>query len=98
MAAHFFDRFSAAIRAMAARCKLSFALRPELSQKIEIAPRKLPIKEQKKTKERTKESCPRPLLLFRSRHEGGRGEEQRFLNLGPQLLAIGWDGRHSYGM
>jgi hypothetical protein len=28
MAAHYFNRFPAAVRAMAARCKLSFALHP----------------------------------------------------------------------
>jgi hypothetical protein len=32
MAAYIFDRFPAAVRAMATRCKLSFALRPGLSQ------------------------------------------------------------------
>jgi len=32
MAAYILDRFPAAVRAMAARCKLSFALRPSLAQ------------------------------------------------------------------
>jgi hypothetical protein len=35
MAAHFFDHFPAAVRAMAARCQLSFALRLGLSHENE---------------------------------------------------------------
>jgi hypothetical protein len=44
MAAQFLDRFPAAVHAMAARRKLSFALRPGLSQE-----------DRERTKESTKE-------------------------------------------
>ena len=50
-AAYILDRFPAAVRAMAARCKLSFALRPRLAQenddRIKV-----------KTKETTNEKRP----------------------------------------
>jgi hypothetical protein len=77
MAAYIFDRFPAAVRALAARCKLSVALRPGLSREDRTRTKEI-------TNESTKEKDPRHLLLFCGRHEGGRGEEQRFLNLGAQ--------------
>jgi hypothetical protein len=40
MAAYIFERFPAAVRAMAARCKLPFAIRPACPKKIEDAPKK----------------------------------------------------------
>jgi hypothetical protein len=79
MAAYIFDRFPAAVRALAARCKLSVALRPGLSREDLTHTKEM-------TNESTKESGPRPLLLFCGRHEGGHGQEQRSLNLGAQLL------------
>jgi len=41
MAAYIFDRFPAAVRAMAARCKLSFAIRPGLSQEDRRRPKEM---------------------------------------------------------
>jgi hypothetical protein len=68
-----------AVRAMAARCKLPFALRPDLSQASKRAPRRL----------QRKDKGPQILLLFRGRYEGGRGEEQRlFLTPGTQFLGL----------
>jgi hypothetical protein len=69
-----------AVRAVAARCKLPFALRPGLSREC-----------RERTEEMTKRACLLP--FFRGRHEEGRGEKQRFLILGTQLLAecaVGW--------
>ena len=79
MAAYIFGRFPAAVRALAARCKLSVALRPGLSHEDRSRTKET-------TNKRIKESAPRPLLLFCRHHEGGRGEEQLILDLGAQLL------------
>jgi len=74
---------SPALRSKAARCKLPFVLRPGLSQEDMK-------RAKEKTKERTKENETRPpLILFRGRHGGWRGEKQRlFLTLGTQLLGL----------
>jgi len=76
MAAYIFDRFPAAVRAMAVRCKLSFAIRPGLSQE-----------DIRRTKEIANET-QKFSLLFRGCHKGGRGEEQWFLDLGVQPLSL----------
>jgi hypothetical protein len=81
MAAYIFDHFPTAMRAMAAHCKLSFALRPGLSQE-----------DRRRTKEITNETTKRKdkelSLLFCRCHKDGRGEEQGFLDLGAQLLSL----------
>jgi len=51
MAAYIFDRFPAAVRAMAARCKLPFAIRPGLSQEDRRRPKEM-------TKERQEGNTP----------------------------------------
>ena len=84
-----FDQFQSAVRAMAARCKLPFALRPGLSQEDMK-------RTKRKTKERTREIETRPLALFRRCHERGRGEKQRlFLTIGTQLLPPPFSSSHS---
>jgi len=76
-----FDRFPSAACVMAARCKLSFAFRPGLSQG-----------DMKRTKGRRKKERKKyspTLVLFRGCHERGRGEKQRlFLTFGTQLLGL----------
>jgi len=41
MAAYIFDRFPAAVRAMAARCKLSFAIHPGLFHEDRRRPKEI---------------------------------------------------------
>ena len=79
MAACIFDRFPAAVHAMAARCKLSFTIRPGLSREDRRRSREM-------TNERQEGSTFS--LLFRGCHKGGRGAEQRFLDLGAQPLSL----------
>ena len=43
-----FDRFPAAVRAMAARCKLSFAIHPGLSQEDRRCPKEMTTERQKR--------------------------------------------------
>jgi hypothetical protein len=81
MAAYIVDRFLTAVRALAARCKLSIALRPSLSRENITRTKEI-------TSESTKESNPQLLLLFCGRHEGGGGKELRFLDLSAQLLRV----------
>jgi hypothetical protein len=77
MAAYIFDPFPAAVRAMAARCKLPFAIRPGLTQE-----------DRRRTNEITNEMRKTFSLFFRGCHKGGRGEEQGFLGLGAQPLSL----------
>jgi hypothetical protein len=81
MAAFLSDRFPAAVRAMAARCKLSFALRPSLSQENDY-----------RTKEKTRDKegeVPSLSHFFYGCHDRGHGEKQRSLNPSAQLLRLG---------
>ena len=68
----------------AARCNLPFALHRPVS--------KVHTKEitKEKTKEKTRKKQPVPKTPYSSRrgHEGGCGEEQRFLTAGAQLLGL----------
>jgi hypothetical protein len=74
MAAYIFDLFPVAVRAVAARCKLPFAIRPGLSQE--------------RTNEMTNERRKTFSVLFRRCHKGRRGKEQGFLNLGAYPLSL----------
>jgi len=73
-------RFLSAVRAVTARCKPHFALRPGLSQEDvirtkEITKENKPSGREGQTKE-TKESAVFPLILSCRRHEVRRGQDQ----------------------
>jgi len=88
-------RFLSAVRAVAARCKLPFALRPGLSQEDVIRTKETTKERRASVKDKGKDerkALYTPLNRSRGRHEVGRGEEQwsppSFRLLGPrsQLL------------
>jgi hypothetical protein len=88
MAAYLLNHFPAAVRAMAACCKLPVALRLGLSQKdISRTKEKRALTKEKDKKEKQRKAVP-PLLLSYGCHEGGRGEKQGFLDLGAQLFSL----------
>ena len=67
-------RFLSAVRTVAARCKLPFALRPGLS-KEDIRQTKETTKEKTK-RDKQRKSASSSLLIFRGPHEVRRGQEQ----------------------
>jgi len=69
--------FLSAVRAVAARCKLPFALLPGLSQEIEGA-------HQRNYKGKRQRKSGHPLLLVCRCHGGGRGQEQRSSSPAPE--------------
>jgi hypothetical protein len=70
-----FDRFLAGVRAVAAGCKLSYAVRPTCPTNIESGPKN---KERNVTYRKNKaERDAHPLLLSCGRQEGSRGEPGR---------------------